>query len=127
VAVAEGPGDKLPFWPIAKPYQPRSIEWQPRLSGISGAVWVDADKDGERTSAGAYARRVLQHSKGNMATLVTELSAYDEAVAIQVAGMLLTGGQDLTSREFKKFLRRGSNETRRGFDTVIRESAAIKK
>jgi hypothetical protein len=46
VAIAVGPGDGMPFWPIEKPYQPSSPDWTPRVIGATAAVWVDGDGDG---------------------------------------------------------------------------------
>jgi hypothetical protein len=44
VAVAEGPGRRLPFWPIAKPYQPASPHWEPGLirGRLGGYGWQRA-------------------------------------------------------------------------------------
>ena len=52
VAIALGKGIDGPYWPTAKPYQPTSPDWEPRTLGVSGAVWLDGDGDGRRTSAG---------------------------------------------------------------------------
>lgn len=116
VAVAEGPDPHVPFWPIAKPYQPTSPAWQARIFGSSGAAWVDADGDGSRTSAYAYALQVVARSKGNLRPLLKKLAAYDEAVAVQVAALLQEQGQDLAAPSFSAALAKASPATRRGFD-----------
>src|SRR5690606_27736928 len=85
VAIAEGPGDGMPYWPIAKPYQPASPEWQPKLFGSTGAVWIDADRNGKANSAYDYARKITDESKGDIAVMIERLATYDEAVAIQAA------------------------------------------
>ena len=58
------------------------------MVGSTGAVWIDADGDGRRTSAFDYARRLVQEAAGDVTKLVLGLAAYDEAVASQVAGLL---------------------------------------
>src|SRR5439155_16790108 len=58
VAIATGPGATGLYWPIARPYQPTSPRVERRVIGATGAVWVDADGDGQRTCAYEYARRL---------------------------------------------------------------------
>ena len=41
VAVAEGPDPRVPWWPIAKPYQHTSPEVQPIVVGVSGPIIVN--------------------------------------------------------------------------------------
>jgi hypothetical protein len=62
VAIADGPAGNMPWWPIAKPYQPTSPVWHPRLLGATGKVWIDADKNGMRTSAYAYGKMMVDSS-----------------------------------------------------------------
>jgi CubicO group peptidase (beta-lactamase class C family) len=93
VAIALGPGIDEPYWPTAKPYQPASPDWQPHVMGVSGAVWLDGDGDGQRTSARNYAERVAASSGGDLAKLLAALAAYDSATAAQAAH--LTGGSAL--------------------------------
>jgi hypothetical protein len=40
VVMTEGPDPQRLFWPIAKPYQATSAETNPRVFGVSGAVWL---------------------------------------------------------------------------------------
>src|SRR5262249_12310018 len=47
------------YWPIAKPYQPTSTKVVRRVIGATGAIWIDGDVDGQRTSAWGYARRLV--------------------------------------------------------------------
>lgn len=47
VAIATGPGIDGPWWPMAKPYQPTTPDFEARAFGCSGAVWIDADGDGQ--------------------------------------------------------------------------------
>src|SRR5690606_25842945 len=96
VAVAEGPGPYLPFWPIAKPYQPTSLEWNPKIFGITGAVWIDADHNNQRDSSRDYATELMRQAGKDMTSLIQSLSSYDESVAVQVATMIHLTGKDLT-------------------------------
>ena len=50
VLIATGPGGALPFWPIMRPYQPKSKNWTPRWIGSTNPIWIDADEDGKWTS-----------------------------------------------------------------------------
>ncbi len=58
-AVATGPGVTELYWPVARPYQPTSSDVNRQVIGMTGAVWLDADGDGKRTSAFEYARRIV--------------------------------------------------------------------
>lgn len=85
VAIASGPGVMSPHWPMAKPYQSLSPEWKPRSLGISGPVWVDADRDARRTSSRAYGERLVAAEGTAVKTLTAKLAQYDVAVTAQAA------------------------------------------
>lgn len=87
VAVATGPGIEEPYWRTAKPYQPTSDAWTSRVFGLSGAIWIDSDRDGRRQSAYDYARRVWQATGSDLAAAGEALSKYDTAVAAQWADL----------------------------------------
>jgi hypothetical protein len=87
VAIANGPGIVGPYWPTAKPYQPTSIEFAPYVLGLSGAVFVDADRSGRFESALEYARREVSDSDQDR-SLAARLGSYDVAVATQAASLL---------------------------------------
>lgn len=87
VAIATGPGISGPFWPTAKPYQPTSIEFTPHVLGVSGAVFVDADRSGSFESAFEYARREVAAGI-DPRPLMARLGKYDAAVAAQAASLL---------------------------------------
>lgn len=110
VALAEGPGNIPLFWPIAKPYQPSSREWHPSVMGSSGAIWIDADRDGQPTNAYAYARELTKAYKGEIQSLLEKLIAYDEVVAVQAATILQQQGVSLTQPDVAEALRKGSRE-----------------
>jgi len=80
------------YWPIAKPYQPTSPSPQTWVIGSTGAVWLDGDGDGRRTSARGYAERLDRDAGGEWPKLVAALAGYDEAVALQAASLLQSRG-----------------------------------
>lgn len=115
VAIATGPGKPLPFWQIGKPYQPDSPLWEPKVMGSSGAIWIDANGDGLRTSAYDYAQQLWKDSEGQIASLIEKLAPYDEAVAVQAASILMKEGilGELINSE--KPLHQASPATKTGF------------
>lgn len=115
VAIADGPGTSVPYWPVAKPYQPVSPDWQPLVLGSTGAVWIDADRDGHYTSAYAYAKALLKASEANLNRLFEKLAVYDEAVAIQTAALLQEQGISLTTPDMLDALRQAPPAIRSGF------------
>lgn len=127
VAIADGPGDGMPYWPLARPYQPASEDWQPRIMGSTGAVWLDADKDGKRNSANDYAKEILSLSNEEINKIIKSLASYDEAVAIQVASLLWKNGKNLTGSQISNAMKHATPATKAGFDIVIHEIGLIKK
>src|SRR5207302_187112 len=102
---ASGPPVTGLFWPIARPYQRTSPVVRRQVIGSSGAVWIDGDGDGQRTSARGYAERLLREAGGAWPKVVAALADYDEAVAAQAASLLRTRGvslQDQTVRAAAK-------------------------
>src|SRR5690606_34068581 len=92
VAVAEGLAKSLPYWPIAKPYQPVSRDWTPHFTGIFGAGRIDADRDGKPNAARSYAEKIIKNAGNNHALLIGELSNYHPSVAVQAAALLYRDG-----------------------------------
>jgi hypothetical protein len=127
VAIAEGPGDGMSYWPIAKPYQPSSPDWHPRVLGSTGAVWIDADRNGKRNSANDYALEIMNTSQGDINKIVENLISFDEAVAMQVAALLWKDGKTLTSNEISNSLKRAAPATKVGFERIVNEVAKIQK
>lgn len=127
VAVAEGPGIYLPFWPIAKPFQPVSPEWNPSIYGISGAVWLDADRNRKRNTARDYATALYSRSGTDLRALMESLSTYDESVSVQMAALLHQKGRNLSATEITNALKTASPQTQSAFGTVIKELEAAKK
>jgi hypothetical protein len=115
VAIAEGPGLSTPFWQIPKPYQPTSPEWNPKIIGASGAVWIDGDKNGIRSSAFHYANKLIASSKNDLNKIIAGLAHYDEAVSVQAAAILYQKRISLSSEVFRNLLRQASPIVQRGF------------
>jgi hypothetical protein len=90
VAIASGPAVTELYWPISKPYQATSPKVERRNIGATGAVWIDSDGDGRRTSAFTYAERLLKTHGPEK--LTAALADYDEAVAVQAASLLHGSG-----------------------------------
>ncbi|MEX2142134.1 MAG: CehA/McbA family metallohydrolase [Pirellulales bacterium] len=115
VAVATGPGVKALYWPIAKPYQAMSPVVERRVIGSTGAIWFDADGDGQRTSAFEYAKRLVEKHDGRAADVVRALAGYDQAVAIQAAGLLQAQGVSLDSADIRAAVNQAGPHVETGF------------
>jgi hypothetical protein len=129
VAVATGPGVEDLFWPIGKPYQPASPVVRKRVIGLTGAVWLDADGNGTRTSAYDYAKKLTADAKGDWKKAIAALAGYDEAVAAQAAGLLRAAGVSPSDRDVRAAARAAGGHVLRGFDTYAeawRESQLAK-
>ena len=116
VVIAEGSGDHLPFWPIVKPYQPVSTSWKPYTMGVSGAIWIDADGDGQILNAHEYAKRLVSRFGQKLPGLFKAMSVHDEAVAAQVAALLQESGTDLSSSVVTTALSKASKSAKQGFE-----------
>lgn len=116
VAVASGPGVEGLFWPIAKPYQPTSPTVRKRVLGLTGAVWVDADGDGKRTSARDYARKAVRDAGADWRKAVRTLAGYDEAVAAQAARLLRVAGVSPSAKDVRDAAGVAGAQVLRGFD-----------
>jgi hypothetical protein len=114
VAVATGPGVEALYWPIAKPYQPMSPIVQRRVIGSTGAIWLDCDGDGKRTSALDYGRRLVA-KYDRTADIIKSLAGYDEAVATQTAGLLQAKGVSLDDDEIRAAAKSAGPQVERGF------------
>ena len=113
--VASGPGVRELYWPLARPYQPTTPLWNPRVIGITNPVWVDADGDGAFTSPRALAAKVLALHEKDLPAMVIELGHYDEAVATQAASLLRTAGIDVRTLEVQRAVQNAAAPVRRGF------------
>jgi hypothetical protein len=127
VAVAQGPDPEEPYWPIAKPYQPTSTDWSGAVMGISGAVWLDGDRNGKQNSARTYAENAIRHAGSDLSVMMKNLSSFDEAVAIQAAALLHRKGLDLSGSDITKALKRATPEVRTAFQRVINHLQSIVK
>jgi hypothetical protein len=118
-AIATGPGVRALYWPIAKPYQPTSSVVTSRVIGSTGAVWIDADGDGKRTSAAEYARRLVQTHGGDVPKLVQALASHDEAVAVHVAALLHARGVAVLDAELRTAFAKGGPQVERGLQAYV--------
>lgn len=115
VAVATGPGMSAPYWQFAKPYQPDSPEFKSQVVGSTGAVWIDVDGDGKKTAAYEYAERLVKQHAEDLNALFKQLDGYDQAVVMQVAGLLRTRGVEPFDPKLTKSLRNASQAVQLGF------------
>ncbi len=115
VAVASGPGVTAPYWPIPRPYQPTSKDWQPRVFGITNPIRVDADGDGQWFSPRYYAQFAIELAGTEPSSLFRFLARFDEAVATQAAALCHPSGTGERGEEFAKALKSAPEVVRRGF------------
>jgi hypothetical protein len=115
VAIASGPADNLTFWPIAPPYQPSRLDWEPRVIGATNPIRIDGDGDGRYSSPFDYAKAALESSGGSAAKLMSELAHFDEAVSVQAASLLRERGVKTTTSEFQQALQSAPQPVRTGF------------
>lgn len=118
-AIASGPGVESLHWPIAKPYQPTSPVVERRVIASTGAVWLDADGDGERTSALAYAQRLMTKHGNSPSDVAAALASYDEAVAVQAAALLNARSADLNDSTLRSAARKAGPQVDRGFRAFL--------
>jgi hypothetical protein len=114
-----GPGVFHPSWPLAQPYQPVSPVWESRIFGVTGACFLDADGNGRFDSAFDYASNLVAQSKGDLKTLVGQLTDFDEAIAAQAAGLLQERSGNLLEDTVASIWRKGSPSVRRGFTRYL--------
>jgi len=118
-AIATGPGVLELYWPIAKPYQPTSPVAETRVIGLTGAVWLDGDGDGKRTSARGYAERLVREAEGDWRKVLASLGNYDEATAAQAAGLLRARGVSIEEEQFREAARTAGPHVLRGLESYI--------
>jgi hypothetical protein len=101
VAIAEGQPLLKNVWPIAKPYQPTSPDWSPKMVGVSGAIWIDADGNGQRTTPIAQAAALIeQHDE--LSALMAAISDCDIATVLCVFDILESRGFAPTDSRLRK-------------------------
>jgi hypothetical protein len=115
IALASGPGVTGLYWPIARPYQPSSPVWEPRVVGCTNPIWVDADGDGKFSSPRNHAQVLIQRHGTDPRKLLPALALCDEAVAAQAASLCQSDGQDVRRPEFMKLLADSPEAVQRGF------------
>ncbi len=115
VAVVLGAGIDQLYWKTAKPYQPTSPDWHPQTIGCSGAVWLDADGDGRKSTAYDYAYRLNATAAGDLAKILEGLDEYDEAIAVQAAHLYQRSGNSLLADDSQAVLKQASASAAAGF------------
>ena len=115
VAIAVGPGIDGLFWRTAKAYQPTSPHWEPHTIGSSGAVWLDADGDGRRSSARDYAQRLFTAVNGDLTGLAESLRDYDSATAAHAAHLFASAGGAQQTAENLGILNAATDTVQQGF------------
>jgi len=115
VAISIGPGVTAPFWATPKPYQPTSPVWTNRVIAATNPIWVDADGDGQFTSARGYARKLVEKTGADMSALVSVLQNFDETVSRQAAALCVAAGTKLDSPAAASALRVAKPHVQRGF------------
>ncbi len=121
VAVAEGPYSFLPYWPLVKPFQPASIMWTPQVMGLTGAVWIDSDGDGIRSSAYQYATEAWKKSNNDIGKFIFSLDGFDEATGIQAASIFDQQKRSFKGPAFKKAIHTASPDIRMGIQNYLEE------
>lgn len=126
-AIAQGKASDLPFWPIAKPYQPSRPDWKPVFFAGTGAVWVDGNENNRQESAFVYATKLLSQHKGDLKALFEKLESYDESIASQAAVLLWRKGESLKSEKVRTLVDKSGEHIRRGFDQTTKEIEKLRK
>ncbi|MEM7474677.1 MAG: CehA/McbA family metallohydrolase [Planctomycetota bacterium] len=119
VAIATGPGIESLHWRTAKPYQPDSTDPSTSVLGCSGAIWLDADRDGKKQSAHSYAKQIVARHASDLGQLMKSLAEFDEAVAAQAANLLQASGQSILSEAVQDALARAAKPTQVGFKNYL--------
>jgi hypothetical protein len=114
VAVALGEGIESPHWATAKPYQPTSADFKSHTLSVSGAVWLDGDRDGKWSSPRAQAERMYEKSGGDLAELVKLLDSADEAIAAQALHLHLSKGATIEAAQLDRALEAASRQVASG-------------
>lgn len=135
VAIATGPGVVAPYWPAARPYQPRSPRWQSYVLGATGAVFVDADGNDRFDSAFDYATGIVAEvaaarpdgragppdAGALAAVLAVRLARYDEAVAAQAASVLRARDPEHFEATCRVLVEMASPVVARGVSTYLQQ------
>jgi len=115
VAVATGPGIDDLFWRTAKPYQPTSLESRTHVLGCSGAVWLDADRDGRWRCARDLALSAVASANGDLTRLMAVLAEADAATSAHAARVLHVNGFSPRDSRILAVLNSAATQVQSGF------------
>src|SRR5262249_44039251 len=88
----------------------------------TGAVWIDGDGDGKKTSAYGYARQLVEGAWPSVPKVIAGLRDYDEAVAAQAAGLLQRRGIAGPEPAPRAAAERAGADVERGFNAYAEAS-----
>ena len=91
---------------------------------VSGAIFIDGDRDGRWTSPREQAERLLAKHRGDLPTFSAALAETDSAVAAQAAHVLKSASISLDSNEISSEIRNG--EGFRAYRDAWRENERAK-
>jgi hypothetical protein len=86
---------------------------------MTGAVWIDGDGDGSKTSAFEYADRLMDDAEGDWEQLFRNLARYDEAVASQAAYLIEATGEDLQDPSMKAIWQQAQPAVQSGVEAFL--------
>jgi hypothetical protein len=115
VAIVDGPGVTAPYWPMAKAYQPTSTHFEPRARSMTGAVWLDGDRNQRRDTPFDYATRLVQRHGDDLTALVAESEQFDAPTRIQIASVLRKKGISPLDPRLDTALEKAPENVRRSF------------
>ena len=87
-----------------------------RVIGLTGAVWIDGDGDGKRSSAYDDAKKLIADAGTDWRKAVMSLTKYDEATASQMAASLRTAGGSPSEQDVRAAAQLAGVQVLRGFD-----------
>ena len=83
--------------------------------GVSGAIWLDGDADGRRSSPREYAERLFADGRGDLAKVCKSLEDFDGATAAQVAHLVRLAGVSPDAEQMSTLLRSAAPAVKQGF------------